>query len=795
MKNWTLGTEDAGAYTIAADARCRPTDYANDHIWELSLDGGDHASLSLQTTFGLRTLNLRLFPRFVEGDAAISNPGNFSAPPTVHRFYPNYLKLAFSPFTGIDVQIEYWVPESHAIAGRVSIQNNRLAERKLRFEWAAVLSVAAEGERMKPKEIEAVTILCGKTNGLTPVVFMTGGPHFSPGPYPALATDIELLAGSERIFTWVAAALDQHDASFNLAREIAARPWEEEIAHLDVLNDGLINIESGNSEWDAAFALSQKNAFGLFVGPTDQLPHPSFVFSRQPDQGYSQCGDGSDYTHLWDGQPPFEANFLLDFILPAAPELARGLLENFLSTQKKSGFVDWKPGLGGHRSGLMATPILTHLAWKIYQVNEDKDFLQNVYPKLLNAVQNWFTPQQDRDGDGLPEWAHLMQSGLDAHSTFSQWQPWAQGADISQSESPALCALLYREIQILIQMAQILEQTGPIPSLQALAENLKSALDACWDDDISMYRYWDRETHFSPPGDMLGSRQGPGEIYLQREFDQPVRLLVSIEAAEKTPRQVIVFLRGTSASGRDRIERIPENQFQWRMQRGNVTTQCVYTSLEYIEIQNIGPDDEVRVQIVDLACQDYSLFLPLWANVPTQERADAITQNALLNPERFWRPFGIPLCTSMGTEKEDSPCQHISILWETLIGKGLLKYGYRDEAAELVTRLMTAVLAHLKKHKAFAHSYHCETGDGIGEHNALQGLAPLSLFLETLGVRLISPTKVALEGQNPFPWSVTVKYRGLTIIREKKKTKVIFPGGQTTTIKNQKAHIVELDRP
>nr|MBC8496696.1 hypothetical protein [Chloroflexota bacterium] len=140
------------------------------------------------------------------------------------------------------------------------------------------------------------------------------------------------------------------------------------------------------------------------------------------------------------------------------------------------------------------------------------------------------------------------------------------------------------------------------------------------------------------------------------------------------------------------------------------------------------------------------------------------------------------------------PCANTSILWSSLLGKGLVNYGYRRETAELVNRLMTAIISNLKKHHAFAQSYNVETGAGVGERNALQGLAPLSLFLETLGVRLIFPSKVALEGHNPFPWPVTIKYRGLTILREDKKTRVTFPGGQTAVVENPDPHIVELDK-
>ncbi|MCC7130869.1 MAG: hypothetical protein IT297_10780, partial [Anaerolineae bacterium] len=86
-----------------------------------------------------------------------------------------------------------------------------------------------------------------------------------------------------------------------------------------------------------------------------------------------------------------------------------------------------------------------------------------------------------------------------------------------------------------------------------------------------------------------------------------------------------------------------------------------------------------------------------------------------------------------------------------------------------------------------------ETGQPAGEFNSLSGLAPLGLFLETLGVRLISSKKVGLTGFNPFPWLVTVKYRGITILRQKDKTIVIFPDSQTVTVTDPEPRIVSLE--
>ncbi|MBL6983213.1 MAG: hypothetical protein ISR58_18710 [Anaerolineales bacterium] len=585
-----------------------------------------------------------------------------------------------------------------------------------------------------------------------------------------------------------------HTSSFKQARVVATRSWDKEIARLEVLNEGLIDIETGDPDWDAAFALTQKSAFGLLCGPTDHLPHISFVNCRQPDHGHSPSGDGSDHSHLWSGQTPLEANFLTSNLLPAAPKIAAGILANFLSTQEQNGFVDWKPGLGGQRGGVMSTPILAHLAWEIFKSTDDRQFLELIFPNLVKSVKAWFDPAQDRDEDGIPEWTHLLQSGLDEHPTFSLWQEWSQGADITQSENPALCALLHNEIQILIEMAHLLERTGGVSALQASADKLVSAIENSWNASASMYQVWDRETHRSPSRELLAEQFGSGEIYLERAFDGPVRLLVSVKGFDATPRQVEVYLHGAGPSGQNRVERISEERFIWRLRQGSVTSQKVFSQLESIEIRNIKPNDIAKVEVVDFSNLDYSLFLPLFAKIPSQERADQIIQKTLLDPKRYWRAFGIPLCPSHADENDSHPCGNTNALWSTLIGEGLLYYGYRKEAAELVTRLMSAAVLNLKNHKAFARNYNAENGTGIGERNSLQGFAPLSLFLKTLGVRLISPTKVALEGTSPFPWPVTIRYRGLSIRRDSKKTRVTFPGGQTAVVKRPDPHVVELDK-
>ena len=108
-------------------------------------------------------------------------------------------------------------------------------------------------------------------------------------------------------------------------------------------------------------------------------------------------------------------------------------------------------------------------------------------------------------------------------------------------------------------------------------------------------------------------------------------------------------------------------------------------------------------------------------------------------------------------------------------------------------KLVERIESRVNREAAFRRYYHADTGQGIGERNALTGLASVGLFLEILGVRLISPRRVWIAGFNPFPLPVTVKYRGLTVLRQKEKTVVIFPDGQTATITDPAPQVVSCE--
>ncbi|MDD2695173.1 MAG: hypothetical protein PHD58_04550 [Anaerolineales bacterium] len=767
-----------------------PTDYANDHIWEIKAGEGDPPALAVRTTYGLRARSMRLFPRFIDADGDVTDPACFPTPPTLEAFYPNYLRLHFSPLWGIDATAEVWVPDSQAVAGRFLFTNRDEKARRFTFEWIAQLS-PTQGQRMAPTGIQNVHVLTGKTGDLSPVVFITGGPQGGSGLFPALRMDIQLRPEENRRLTWSQVARPSTETSFNHARAVCARSWEAEVTRIEMANNGLVEVFCGDPEWDFAFALSQSIAHRLMMSPTARLENASYVLARSPDQGYSLRGDGGDYGTLWSGQTPFESYYLLGLILPEGRAHAKGILRNYLKLQEAEGIIDWKPGLAGQRGRLLATPMLAAAAWRIYQSGGDLDFLKACYTPLTAFFKSWFTPAHDRDRDGIPEWDHPLQSGFEDHPLFSNWHDWSYGADISTAESPSLCAMLFSEAQALLKIAKLIDVSDGCAEIQTRLEALKDRLEQCWDSNLASYVYWDRDSHRSDPAELLGVRTGSGRIELHTAFPSPVRLLINIRSHGETTIRPQIVVQGTSTSGLHRVEQIPNDQVRWSNGRGFVTGARLYQEVEAVETHGLGVQDEVSVYRIGFRNLDHTTLLPLWAGAADPERARQLVE-MITNPNLYWRPYGIPALPGGGSISAALPGESVHLPWNALIGEGLLRYGYQRESAQLLMAVMAAITRSLKETGAFYKHYHAGHGAGSGERNILNGLTPLGWFLDTLGVRLISNERVGLRGFNPFPWPITVKYKGMSILRQAERTSVTFADGQSITVEDPAACIVSL---
>ena len=787
MREWGLTAEAPLALRIAADARMAVPSYVDDQIWELRLEGGTPSALALETSYGLRARNMRIFPGFRLDQDTWIDPLDFHLPPKVHSFLPNYLRISFEPKFELKVTAEYWAKESNLMGGRFTLYNAGVDSIRPEMLLHAQLQPGENPQTMTSVSHQGVAVLQGSTGPLAPLLFISGGPRAAIAPYPALSVRPQLEPGASELFTWAHSACPELSESLISARELMSVNWDAEIARIEQANSRLVDVETGDAEWDVAFSLAQTTSISAFVGPTRHMPHPSIVEERVPHRGYSAHPEGRDHDLGWDGVSAPHAYVTILQLLPSAPELAQGMLLNYLASQAPKGMIDWNPGLGGQRSGMQCVPLLATLAWRIYLQSEDREFLSSVYPRLAGFIESWFGESQDYDRDGQPEWSSSAQSGFEDWPAYDRMHYWGQGLDIALAETPDLSSYLFREIEALIEIGRTLGQTEQDQDLGTRHLLLKEAIERTWSDKESCYLSQDRDLDTTIAGSRLGTGQGNFEIEVGRDYDPQVRVLVRVRGDEQERRRLKVAVYGQSGKSRKRSHELTGSSFQWVEDLGTATTEVTFARIEKIVVRGLGSESKTELRIADYSRPDHTGLLPLWAGVPGRKRADELVKQNIKNGRRYHREFGLPNWPADGLAYRFASVQ---IRPNLMIGEGLVDYGYLKEAADLVSRLMRACLHTLHEDRAFRESYHPDQPGGAGRQGHSSGVAPLSLFLYVLGVRLISPTKIALRGHNPFPWPVRVSWRGITVAWEDAAAIVQFPDGGEVRVEGNAIQIV-----
>jgi hypothetical protein len=362
--------------------------------------------------------------------------------------------------------------------------------------------------------------------------------------------------------------------------------------------------------------------------------------------------------------------------------------------------------------------------------------------------------------------------------------------NISQVHSPALEALLYNEAACLIKMAEQLEHHDSLSLLHEQAATLRKSIESTWQARTGLYHYRERGTGSNLAGKVLLRQQGAGAVSAKLKFESPIRLLIEVQTQSPAAKRPEIRLHQFATKPAEEI--IESGNYQWRNGGSVYTTKNVFSKLAKVVVRDLGADDVVVIKTLDFTTEDHTLFTPLWAGVPDEQHAQIMIGRALLDAGRFHRPYGVPACPLLTQPEAESVSQSVHLPWNLLISEGLLRYGFRADAARMFVHNMTAIIQNLKQNRAFYARYHAERGTGIGERNALSGLAPVGLFMKILGVEILSATRVKLVGENPFPWDVTIQYKGLKVIRGQMKTEVIFANGKSVVVTDTESTLVSL---
>ncbi len=763
-------------YPLCADAAFSQINPLSDYVWNLTLAGGEPPALNLHTTFGLRCLGMRLFPSFSQRDNDLIDPHSFAQPPQLIERFPAYARIAFRPFSSIDVELEYWVPNSNLICGRVKITNLGFSPATMRMNWNSILQPGHKGTPMDTIEMGVNTVMQGACEDVYPVFFVTGGPENTSRIYPSLGFSFALAENASRRLSWGLAALDSPENSFVQARHATSLNWDTEVTRMEMEEKRKrIEFSSKENDWGMWLGETQVHARQFLVNGLNQEKSIHLVSRRDPDtrlqdtkllrRNSSLAGEANLYQ-IW---------LLSRVLMPTNPGLIKDLIQTVLERQQPNGALPFTVSPGGTVSTVKAPPLLASLIVEVDSFLHDQTWLKQTYPNLIRAFRCWF----DASGEKLPVWESPLQTALEFSPIISTWQETDQGLDVSTIFSPGLIAILYKEGQALMQLAIRLNSDEDVKWLKMTCEQLSSAIERSYDPNKKSYRYRDIVSWRCDPAQSIKEIKHNGLVLLNRNFRVPRRLLITCSSPRSELKEVQLILRGTNENS-SVSELITMKLLYQQSGLTRCTSKNLFTTLESIDISGLPKEAVISIKLAGTDSEDLSLFLPLWAGLVSADNAREIIENNLL--PRYSSPYGFSSFPRDEINSVDSKKNSVIPLWNALIIESLLQYGYREAAANVLTQHLKTIFSEWQHNGYTNSSYRVADGKGCGDHNGLDGLVPIWPLLKLLGIEFLSNKELIIREFNDLFPPFTVQYERVMLILQKHSTVIQTISGSRTEI-------------
>lgn len=756
-----------------------------DQVWILNLDCKDPYPFCLTTTYGLRAKSVRLFPNLIHENRRISKPKDFSLLPRVIEYSPASISIEAEYQNQIKFLFSCFFIEPEVLVGNSQIRNLTETQIDITLQLALNLVPMGKGEPSHPEKVGNNQFITGYTDNLEPVLYMTGGPTAISNPFPALSIQLNLLPSSAQQLSWTLVSKETKSQSFERAKKIITSDWQNGFhAHIMEHKGLTIGIKTGEPEWDSAFFLSQVNAKTHFLEYIKEPGIPHFIKIRLPDS--SSISDNLDsksktLTNL-------ELNHLCQVLLPAEIDNAIYLIENQIKIQIAN--LERNPGNNNYETIYKGCPLLASLLLEIYEINQDIRLLERSFPDLCKLYQLWIIdPVSGTEMDNL-HWESPTQLQIDSGLfSFDIWESYSRGLDIKKVESPALYAMLLKESKALSKISKILGERSEMRYFNHRVKEFQQRLEDCWQEKMCQYGYQDINTHLCSSGETVYQDHVSSEVEIHQNFTKPQRLHCQIFASDEYTRACRIRIKGKSSKGEPIEEVFKSPGLLWVSGRAHLTSKYLYQEIETLSFEGLNLQDEFILETVDLTQTDITCLLPFWADGGMEKHLQEMS-STLLDSHNDLLSIGIPETWEGERPLPDDLPLRVNVLWNTLILEGLANYGESQKAAELFTNIMRGIVHGLKDYDGFFPLFDSNTVQPVGQYNAISGLVPIHLFLIIAGIKLLSPTKVALWGSNPFPWPIEINWKGLSLWKEGDHTRITFPNGAAAEHNSEKPVLI-----
>jgi glycogen debranching enzyme len=166
------------------------------------------------------------------------------------------------------------------------------------------------------------------------------------------------------------------------------------------------------------------------------------------------------------------------------PRLAQDQLRILLDHQREDGMIPdaiHDEGTVTHldfpvEADVTKPPLIAWAAWKLYEFDHDREFLDEIYGPVVKW-NNWWFESNDSDGNGLCEYQHPFSSGLDDSPLWDDGMP---------VQAPDLNTYLCLQQEALSRIAEALGERW-LPFGRSADDMAQRLINLAWDEKAGVF--------------------------------------------------------------------------------------------------------------------------------------------------------------------------------------------------------------------------------------------------------------------------------------------------------------------
>lgn len=747
MNHDPLLANDPVGFILAADVNTETKPSPVDAVWQISLS--PQTPLHIETNLGLNVRSLKVFPVFKFNHQTINQISSYFTKPIIQENLPNYFSLVFHPLKNLLVRYELWAKTTTDLMGRVTLTNESAELVEFETQMLAELLPLNEACGFAHAKAENKTYLKGAFDSFRLEFWVDKYVNSILSPMPGLAFYKAFVPGETAYLYWQCAILEPTQTALKQMRQPFPENWEALIAlQRSTVQSHLLEFETGNPDFDLTLRASQLLATQLKTGDDqfDSVRNPSLTLE-------GKRGGRTQVAEVWQ---------MVLSTLPINPSYAAAILKDSILSNHQAASDKIKRGLAA------PFPVLARLAWKVYQRSQNRSFLGEVFDHLVDLDLSWFSPFNDADQDGLPEWRSIVDTGFSSSFGFSLIYADQLPGDIRQTENFTLGLLLKKELSSLIQIANCIENTQAASLIQERLIKLNNALEH-WRKENPENAWRDVITHNSDESLVLFQAPHQSAHLLNLQLDTPLRVHLQIRPSEQTHKPTSIMIQGKMEGGETAECLIQSPQIQWLPGYFYAVSDRAFEVIESIHVEGLE-FAELTVFTPQLPTNDFtSLFLDFFNSVDEQPHLVEDWQKLTL-----FTAYGLPERLSDTNEPES---KQVNSFWLSLFIEELIESGQETLAGILLQSTLKAKTMILKNEHALFSTHQSANAKPAGTRNSVDSLVPIEQLLAVAGITLYHATKVSIGGKIGFSQPITIRYRGLEVKRDGKNASIRMPDG------------------